>query len=486
MSRLATGIPGLDEVLHGGLPRGRAYLLVGEPGTGKTILAMQWLRAGVQAGERCMYITLAEPVSELSANLTSLGWDLQGIEVVDLSPLSSFPEEGFREYRVFSAGEVEEVPLWEKIWAAVEEKHPQRLVLDPITFLQTISPELYQFRRNFLRLVGLLNSRGITTLLIAEPTLLQEEKALGLAVDGVIKLERTVGPSRLLALRSLEVQKMRGSDYLSGLHPFRITSHGIEVYPHRVFPLSSPAIKGKKLSFGLPELDGLLGGGVEVGTATLLAGPSGVGKSTLGTQFLVNAARQNIRSVLYTFEEHPAAIVARAQGVGLPIEDPLESGALKIMAISPLTLYPDEFHAQVRHDVEREGRAVVMIDSLRGYNVAMEEFGNLVVHTHNLAAYLANRGVTSIWVAETEHIIGELSLTELGVSFVFDNAFLLRYVESWGQITRVLGCLKKRVGKTVLELREFRITSQGLWVSKDPLQIPGFFSGIAAARPPDR
>lgn len=312
-----------------------------------------------------MCITLAEPLSDLSANLADLGWDLQGIETVDLSPLSRFPEEGFLEYRVFPAKEVEEVSFWEKIWAAIEEKQPQRLVLNAVAFLQTISPELYQFRRNFLRLVGLLNSRGITTLFIAEPTVLQEEKAISLAVDGVIRLERTVGPSRLLELRALAVQKMRGSDYLSGLHPLRVTSHGLEVYPHRVFPLASPPITGQKLGFGLPRLDEFLGGEVEAGTTTLIAGPSGVGRSTLGPQFLVNAARQNIRGVLYTFEEHPTAIVARAQGVRLPIEDLLESSVLKITAISPLTLYPDEItpdelRAQVRHDVEKEGSTVVI------------------------------------------------------------------------------------------------------------------------------
>ncbi|MGQ9699898.1 MAG: ATPase domain-containing protein [Candidatus Bipolaricaulaceae bacterium] len=237
------------------------------------------------------------------------------------------------EYRVFPEKEVEEVSILEKIWAAIEEKQPQRLVLDAVTFLQTISPELYQFRRNFLRLVGLLNSRGSTTLIIAEPTVLQEEKALSLAVGGVIRLERTVGPNLLLELRSPAVQKMRGSDYLSGLPPLRITSHGLEVYPHRVFPLASPPITGQNLGFGLPQLDEFLGGRVEAGTTTLIAGPSGVGKSTLGTQFLINAARQNIRGVLYTFEEHPTAIVAHAQGVGLPIEDLLESSVLKIAAI---------------------------------------------------------------------------------------------------------------------------------------------------------
>ncbi|HAF69771.1 TPA: recombinase RecA [Candidatus Acetothermia bacterium] len=480
--RVCTGIPGLDEALLGGFLPGRTYLVVGSPGTGKTILSVQWLRAGAARGERSLYITLAEPISELKRNLAGLGWDLRGIDLVDLSPQSRPEEAHFQEYRVFPPSEVEESAFWQGIWEAVEEHKPERLVLDPVTLLKDLSPDLYQFRRNLLRLVGFLNGRRITTVLVAEPGDVEEERTLALVGDGVIRLTRTVGPSRLTELRAVAVEKMRGSGYLPGLHPLRITSEGIVVFPHHVFPPSAQLPSKEGLGFGIPGLDELLDGGVGMGTATVIAGPAGVGKSTLGTRFMAEAARKGLPGVIYTFEEPPATVIARGQALGILDRDLLGSGRLKVMSISPLTLYPDEFLQLVRHEVEEEGRKAVMIDSLRGYSLAMEEYGSLVTHTHNLAAYLGGRGVTALWIAETERITGELSLTELGVSFVFDNALLLRYVEEKGQVIRAIGCLKKRTGKSSSEIRRLQITPQGLRVGGEPLHVPGFFTGIAPAR----
>ena len=486
LNRVPTGILGLDEVLFGGFLPGRTYLLVGAPGTGKTILAFQWLREGAKQGERNLYITLAESISEILKNLASFGWDLRGIDVVDLSPEFVGEKEGFYEYRVFHPSEVEETLFWDRIWQAVVEHNPQRLVLDPVTILKDLSPDLFQFRRNLLRLVARLNARGITTLLTAEPEEVKEEVILRLVVDGVIRLTRTVGPSRLVELRAVEVEKFRGADYLPGLHPLRITARGIEVFPHRIFPLAGlPAVR-EKLSTGIAGLDQILDGGLEVGTATLITGPAGVGKTTLGLHILATAAQQGMKAVHFSFEEHPPLVIARAEGVGIPLRQLVDSGKLVILAISPLTLYPDEFLQIVRHHVEKEGRKLVMIDSLRGYNVAMEEFGSLACHIHNLAAYLGNAGVTSLWLTETEKITGELSLTELGVSFIFDNAILIRNEEQWGQILRAIGCLKKRGGRASPEVREFKITSHGLWVGEELLRIPGFFSGIAPSEVRER
>lgn len=480
--RVSTGIPGLDEVLLGGFLPSRTYLVVGAPGTGKTILALQWLREGAKHGERSLYITLAEPISEIMKNAAGFNWDLRGIETVDLSPQVIAGQESFQEYRVFPPSEVEEPLLWDRIWQAVTEHNPQRLVLDPVTILKDLSPDLYQFRRNLLRLVSRLNAQGLTTILVAEPGDVAEEKTLALVVDGVLRLTRTVGPSRLVDLRAVEVEKFRGSDYLPGLHPLRITAQGIEVFPHRVFPLVGPAKVGEKISTGIPGLDQIIDGGLEAGTATLISGPAGVGKTTLGLHILASAAQRGIPGVLYTFEEQPATLLARTEGVGIPLHSLVNSGKIRILAISPLTLYPDEFFQLVRRHVEEEGRKMVMLDSLRGYNLAMEEFGSLTAHTHNLAAYLASQGVTSLWLTEIEKIVGELSLTELGVSFVFDNAILLRYVERFGQLLRAIGCLKKRGGRASPEVREFQITPHGLRVGEEPLRIPGFFSGIAKTK----
>ncbi|MCS7216499.1 MAG: recombinase RecA [Candidatus Bipolaricaulota bacterium] len=487
VERVPSGVPGLDPVLRGGFPKGRTILVLGPAGTGKTLLALQWLLNGAKQGERGLFITLAEPAAEVERNIAPFGWSLKGIEVLDLSPLSaSFPRP-FEEYTVFPPAEVEAIPVWQRISQALAERKPPRLVLDSVSLLRAMSHDPYQFRRNVLALVGMLNRMNCTALLLAEPHDVEEETALALAVDGVIRLRREIGQSRVLELRYLAVEKLRGSDYLSGLHPFRITSEGIVVFPHVVYALQEAKPGRGLLSSGVPGLDQLLGGGIEVGTATVISGPTGAGKTTVGLCFLATAVAQGRRAAVYTFEEAPESMVARAKALGVLTERHLRGEKLLFRYVNPLTLYPDEFLGLVRQDVEETGCSVVLIDSVRGYTLAMEGFGDLAAHTQNLVAFLQSREVTSFWINEVEYITGDLRLTELGISYLFDNALLMRYAEMGVQVVRLIGCLKKRLGPFQAELREIRFGEKGIWVSEPLTGVTGLLTGhVRPWRPDER
>ena len=474
--RLPSGIPGLDEVLHGGLLSRRSYLIVGSAGTGKTILALQYLREGSRRGEKVLYITLAEPAQEIERNMTSFGWRLNGIEMLDLTPADG-PTTVNGEYHVFAPSEVEHVPTWRSIYEAVAEKQPQRLVIDSVTQLRYLSTDEYQFRKHMLGLVAYLGRNACTSLLTFEPSELERETSVGLAVDGLIRLRTEVSAGRVIGLRSLHVEKLRGSDFVSGYHPMRITGDGIVVFPHRIEGANGSPMGAQMLSSSIPQLDELLGGGLESGTTTIVTGPSGVGKSTVCTQLLTVAAASGRRATMFTFEESVKSIVARSRGVGISIDACLEDGTLKIIRLNPMELYPDEFLAMVRAAVEQDGCEVLMVDSIRGYEMAMEQFGSAVAHTQNLVNYLHRRSVTLLLVNEVERITGDLSATELGISHVADNILLLRYAEDAGRVIKVIACLKKRLGNFQPELRELRLSADGIEVGEKLDHLYGILTG---------
>jgi circadian clock protein KaiC len=475
-ARIPTGVPGLDEVVYGGLVSQNSYLIVGGAGTGKTVLSVQWLVAGQRAGARGLYITLAEPSGKIERNVAGFGWDLGGIALVDLTPVDPIdtpPDE----YAIFPPSDVEHSSVWHQIYEAVIAHTPNRVVIDSITQLRYLSPDEYQFRKQILALVAFLDRAGCTSFLVFEPTELERETSVALAVDGIVRLHREVSPGRVIGIRSLEVEKLRGSDFMSGLHPMRITDTGVRIFPHRIERPGETTPGAELLSSGIPELDALLGGGIESGTTTIVSGPCGAGKSTLGVQLLSRAAANGTPAVLYSFEESIPAILARCSGVGIPAAAMVETGALAVVRINPLELYPDEFLEMVRGAVERDARRVVMVDSLRGYGLAMEEFGTLLANMSNLVTYLNGQGVTTLLINEVETITGDLKATEFALSYLADNIILMRYAEYESAVIKVIACLKKRFGGFQPELRELRIDAEGIHVSARLERLRGILTG---------
>lgn len=475
--KTASGIPGLDEILDGGVLPNHSYLIVGAAGTGKTIASTQWLLKGEKNGEKGLYVTLAEPQENIQRNVENFGWDLSELSFVDLNPVNRGKKNGVEEYNIFPPSEVERAPMWEGIYEAVTMHKPVRVVIDSLTQLRFLSTDDYQFRKQILSLVNFLSRTGCTSFLTYEPAELEQETSVGLAVDGILRLRMEVSRHRVIGLRSLQIEKLRGSDFMSGLHPFRITDQGMVLFPRRIEETGDIRPGQYQLSSGIAGLDDLLGGGIESGTTTIISGPIGAGKTTLGVKLLAESVRDGRRAVLFSFEESPVSIIARAESLGISLSEMLKGDMLRLVRVNPMELYPDEFLGIIRRAVEEHSVQTVMIDSLRGYDLSMEEFGSTVANVHNMVTYLNRMGVTTIAVNDVQHITGPLVATDIGVSHTFDNVILLRYAEYKGRVIKVITCLKKRHGPLQPALREYRITTGGLEVSDELTSLTNILSG---------
>lgn len=471
------GVPGLDEILRGGLIPGRAYLVRGGPGTGKTTLGLHFLGAGAAVCEPTVFISLEEPEDNIRKNAKTLGLDLTGVTFLDLSPGSEFFAKG-QSYDIFSAAEVEREPTTQKIIAQVEALQPKRVFLEVMSEFRYLSSDPFQFRKQVLSFLRFLTGRGATVLLSSEGSAQAPDDDLQFMADGVINLDLTT------AGRSVRVTKFRGSEFHGGRHSMRLTVHGMEVFPRLVPASHGREFEAEQMASGVAELDALLHGGLEHGTTTIITGPTGVGKTTVGLQFMTQAARRRERAVVYTFEESREMILRRSEGLGMALQPLIEQQTLAVTQVDPLRFTPDEFAHLVRHEVEDRAARIVMIDSVSGYHLSMHgeeqtaHDDQLVGHLHALCKYLRNMGVTAILVNEVERITGDFRATESGISYLTDNIIFLRYVEMNAEIHRVIGVLKKRLSDYEKALREFELISgAGIKVSRPLVGLSRILTG---------
>jgi circadian clock protein KaiC len=472
-NRCPTGIAGLDEVLHGGLVRHRAYLARGGPGTGKTTLGLHFLRAGVARGERALLITLESNESQLRSDAAAQGLDLDGVRVLDLSPTREFFAQN-QSYDIFSPADVERDPTTRQIVETVQEHRPERVFVDAITTLRYLAPDAFQFRKQALSFLRFLVESGATVMMSSEPTVAVPDDDLRFMSDGIVDLD--VSTEHGTMRRTLSVAKLRGSDFEGGRHSLRLTERGMEVYPRLVPSSHEREFTAQTISSGVPQLDEMLGGGIERGTITILSGPSGVGKTTLGMQFMKEAATRGERSVVYLFEEQQDTLFHRCTNVGIPLHEMVAEGSLSVVQVEPLRFSPAEFALLVRREVEERGTRIVMIDGISGYRLTLAG-DDLVPQLHSLGRYLKNMGVTVLFINEVEGITGDFRATEVGVSYLCDNLVFLRYLELNGELRKAIGVLKKRTGDFGRALRELQITAAGVGVGEPLVGLRGVLTG---------
>jgi circadian clock protein KaiC len=471
--RVGTGIAGLDEILHGGYVAGRTYLLSGPPGCGKTTLGWHFLTAGVRAGEAVLFVTFGEPRDELVENARYSGIDPAQVHFCDLSPTSDLFEKILR-YDLFPASEVELEPTTARLIEAIESIDPRRVFIDSMTSLRYLANDAPQFRRQTLSLLRYIKQRGGCVVMTSESGHDTPDDDVRFLADGVIEL--TAGRTT----RSLRVAKSRGSDYHAGEHTLRLGDHGAVVFPRLVPERFGAPYVPQQLSWGDVALDTLTSGGIERGSITLISGPSGVGKTTVGSQFMAAAAQRGLRSSIYTFDERAETLVGRCQSVHIPVAPLIDRGSFAVVAVDALKYSPDEFANLVRRDVEQRDTQVVMIDSVSGYRLSVGD-QQLNERLHALCRYLQNVGVTVLLINELLEI-AEFRISDIGITYIADNVIVLRYVEerrsSHAELARVIGVLKKRSSDFEKTWRRFEVTPAGITVG-DPVASLGMLLGEA-------
>jgi circadian clock protein KaiC len=472
LHRVPTGISGLDDILGGGLLAGDVYLVRGGPGTGKTTLGTHFLTAGAGAGEAVFWITLAEPAEKLRQHARRQGFDLQGVTFLDLSPAAELFADTST-YDIFASATVERDVITQRISDQMNTLQPARVFIDSMTQLRYLSADAFQFRKQALAFLRFLTDRGATVLITSEGTAEVPDDDLQFICDGVINLVST--PEG----RSIHMTKCRGSHFRAGHHTMRLGQQGMTVFPRLIPEAQRREFVSEPLSSGVSELDGLLHGGLEQGTISMITGPTGAGKTSLGAQFIKEAAGRGMNAVIYTFEEGVDTLRTRCEGINIPIGAMIERGTLLLSQVEPLRYTPDEFAHQIRHDVEERDRRIVMLDSISGYRLAMHG-RDLVAHLHALGMYLKSRGITVLLINEVESITGEFRATEFGVSYLADNVVFLRHLEINGEMRKAIGVLKKRSGDFEKSLRELDITRDGLKVGPPLTGLQGILSGTPA------
>lgn len=468
-TRISTGVDGLDEVLHGGLISQRAYLVRGGPGTGKTTLGLHFLVAGASQGENALFITLTESEAVVRQNAQTMGFDLTGVSFLDLSPTAEYFVE-VESYDLFSPADVEREPITQSIVDSVRQLRPQRVFVDSMSQLRYLASDSFQYRKQVISFLRFLMELETTVLFASEAGIEAPDEDLQFLSDGVIDLK--FAPHG----RVLNVVKFRGSGFEGGQHAMRISSTGVDIFPRLVPGDDHQEFVPAVIASGVPEVDELLHGGLERGTITILSGPSGAGKTTMGLLFMKEAAGRGERSVVYSFEEEPEVLMRRCEAINIPVTAMMQRGTLSIVKVEPLLRSPDEFAYMVRDEIERQGTRIVMIDSMAGYQLLLRG-DDLVTHLHALSKYMANMGVTVLLVNEVEAITGDFRATEVGISYLADNIIIFRFIELRGELRKTVGVLKKRLTDFERTLREIEITRYGVKVGRPLTDVRGILTG---------
>jgi circadian clock protein KaiC len=457
------------------LPRHRMYLVEGDPGAGKTTLAMQFLLAGVRRGETGVYATLSETDEELRDVALSHGWSLDGITICDLQSA----EESLKadsQYTLFHPSEIELSETTRVVLDTVERTQPARVVFDSLSELRMLARDSLRYRRQMLALKHYFTGRCCTVLLLDYGREGREFQLQSLT-HGVINLEY-LSPEYGGQRRRLRVQKMRGMRFVDGYHDYTIRSGGLDVFPRLVASDHHNGFRRESISSGLQELDQLLGGGLERGTSVMMLGPSGVGKSTLTMQYVLAAAKRGERSSVYSFDESPATWRIRGENLGLDLAPHLDGGAITLRQVDPAQLSPGEFAQIVRQGVQH-GDRIVVIDSLNGYRNAMPQEHFLSLHLHELLAYLAQQGALTLLVMAQNGLLSQSLESPLELSYLADTVVLLRYFENAGRVRHALSVVKKRTGAHEKTVHELRLGPRGVNIGRQLKEFSSILSGDA-------
>src|SRR5215217_2380245 len=470
------GIAGLDDITAGGLSEGHLFLLEGTPGTGKTTVALQFLLEGEKSGDTGLYITLSETENELRLGAASHGWSLGPlIKVFELVPPEALLGTDQSQTLLYSS-DLELGEAVKAIFEQVEAFNPKRVVLDSLSEIRLLAQSSLRYRRQILALKHYFARNGATVLLLDDLTSDATDKTVHSVAHGVIRLEENT-PDYGADRRRLKVVKYRAQRFRGGFHDFTLSTGGMQVFPRLVSAEHKTEFERTKLSSGSPELDALLGGGVEAGSSSLIIGPSGTGKSTVAFQFIASAIAKGEKAVAFILDEELGLLYDRLKPLGFDLPAMIEAGSLHIQQVDAAELSPGEFAHRVRHAVDRIGAKIVLIDSLNGYQAAMAEENALVLHVHELLQYLNRQGAATFLTVAQHGLVGDMK-SPVDVTYLADTVILLRYFEAMGKVRRAISVIKKRASAHEDTIREFWMGTRGLSVGKPLADFQGVLRGV--------
>jgi circadian clock protein KaiC len=467
--RAHTGIAGLDLLLNGGFPRDRIYLVEGDPGVGKTTVALQFLLAGTARGERGLYITLSETAAEVSQIASSHGWSMDSLSMYELSAL----EQQLRiesQNTIFRPSDIELTETTRSILDVVEKVRPDRVVFDSLSELRLLAQNPLRYRREVLNLKQYFSGRHSTVLLLDDRTSEPGDMQLQSLAHGVLTMQH-LSPDYGGDRRRLRITKLRGAPHVGGYHDFEIRRGGLQVFPRLVAAKHHTPYERSDLSSGVVALDSMLGGGLTKGTSTLIVGSAGTGKSILASLYATAAARRGERGIILAFDELRRTTIERADALGMGMSEHVASGRIQVQQIDPAELSPGELGHLLREQVEVHGTSFLVVDSLNGYLQAMPAEKHLYIQLHELLTYFGQRGVTTVMVMAQYGVTGIRGPAE--VSYIADSVLLLRYFEYEGRVRKALSVIKKRTGPHEDTIRELLIDQRGVTIGAPLTEFRG-------------
>jgi circadian clock protein KaiC len=474
--RCPSGVEGLDDILAGGLPRDCFYLVQGDPGSGKTTLALQFLLEGVRRGEKVFYITLSETKRELFKVARSHGWSIDKIPVLDLSAVENLlrPE---AQTTVFHPSEVELTKVSQLLLDHVRKLRPARVAFDSLSEFRLMAETALRYRRQLLTLKQQFAEFKSTVFLLDDKMNkagVIDPHVLSLT-HGVIDMEQ-LSPDYGTSRRRLRVSKLRAVKFREGYHDYIIATGGLRVFPRMIAAEHRTDFRPGPVSSGVKELDALCGGGLDRGTTTLMLGHAGTGKSSLALQYAVQMARQGQRSMIFTFDETRSVMLSRAKALGFKLDKAIESGTITVQQVDPAELSPGEFAVRILRGVEG-GCKLVAIDSLNGYLNAMPGERYLNNQLHELCTCLNQQGVVTILVL-AQHGLAAAAEAPVDLSYLSDTVINLRYFEAYGEVKQAIAVVKKRSGGHEKSIREFKLMSgKGIVIGEPLKQFQGVLTG---------
>lgn len=471
------GIDGLDDILGGGLPRNRLYLVQGDPGVGKTTLAIQFLLAGLKENEKVLYITLSETREELQMVAESHGWKLDRVELFELSAMQESLK-GEAQSTFFHPSEVELNRTTKALLDKVEEVKPARVVFDSLSEMRMLAETPLRYRRQILHLKEFFAGRKCTVLLLDDRSAGAHDLQVESIAHGVLCLHRS-SPEYGISRRQLSIQKIRGVKFREGNHDLLIQTGGLEIFPRLVAAEHHTKFKRESFPSGVAELDKLLGGGLDRGTSNMLMGPPGTGKSTIAIKFMLAAAERGEKVLFFIFDETIGTMVDRAAKLGMDVRPHIKSGTLRVEQVDPAEISPGELAHNIRNAVTKDDVRIVVIDSINGYLNAMPAERYLTLQLHELLAFLNQQGVITIMVLAQQGLVGNMQST-VDLTYLSDTVILLRYFEALGEVKQAISIIKKRSGDHERTIHEIFMSKAGINVSEPLRGMQGVLSGIPA------